>query len=68
MKKKDFALTGLWYRLSDKVNRWKKSHHNELGMILDTYGFCLTKLGRNEEAEKSIGSKRNVIQNETFDC
>lgn len=22
-EEKDFALTGLWYRLSDKVNRWK---------------------------------------------
>ena len=22
-QEKEFALTGLWYRLSDKVNRWK---------------------------------------------
>jgi hypothetical protein len=22
-EEKDFALTGLWYRISDKVNRWK---------------------------------------------
>ena len=22
-EEKQFALTGLWYRLSDKVNRWK---------------------------------------------
>ena len=22
-EEKDFAMTGLWYRLSDKINRWK---------------------------------------------
>ena len=22
-EEKEFALTGLWYRISDKVNRWK---------------------------------------------
>ena len=38
---KEFALTGLWYRLSDKVNRWKnliiskRSTRNE--PLIDTY-------------------------------
>ena len=22
-EEKEFAMTGLWYRLSDKINRWK---------------------------------------------
>ena len=22
-EQKEFAMTGLWYRLSDKINRWK---------------------------------------------
>jgi hypothetical protein len=36
-----FALTGLWYRISDKVNRWKnllinrRSVQNE--SLMDTY-------------------------------
>lgn len=28
----DFAMTGLWYRISDKVNRWKN-------MIISNRGF-----------------------------
>lgn len=40
-EEKDFALTGLWYRLSDKVNRWKnliitkQTGKNE--PLIDTY-------------------------------
>ncbi len=40
-EEKDFALTGLWYRLSDKVNRWKnliitkQTSKNE--PLIDTY-------------------------------
>ena len=40
-EEKEFALTGLWYRLSDKVNRWKnliiskQSTRNE--PLIDTY-------------------------------
>jgi hypothetical protein len=38
---KEFALTGLWYRISDKVNRWKnimisrRKTNNET--MIDTY-------------------------------
>ena len=37
----EFALTGLWYRLSDKINRWKnmiisgRKAQNET--LIDTY-------------------------------
>ena len=24
-EEKEFAMTGLWYRLSDKINRWKNT-------------------------------------------
>ena len=24
----DFAMTGLWYRLSDKINRWKNADNS----------------------------------------
>jgi hypothetical protein len=40
-EEKHFALTGLWYRLSDKVSRWKnllmskQKHQNE--PLTDTY-------------------------------
>jgi hypothetical protein len=40
-EEKEFALTGLWYRLSDKVNRWKnliikkRKANNE--SLIDTY-------------------------------
>ena len=40
-EEKDFAMTGLWYRLSDKINRWKnmiltgRKAQNET--IIDTF-------------------------------
>ena len=38
---KEFALTGLWYRLSDKVNRWKNMIINKRKVnnepLIDTY-------------------------------
>ena len=40
-EEKEFALTGLWYRLSDKVNRWKNMIINKRKVnnepLIDTY-------------------------------
>jgi hypothetical protein len=40
-EEKDFALTGLWYRISDKVNRWKNliitKQTNKNEPLVDTY-------------------------------
>ncbi len=40
-EEKEFALTGLWYRLSDKVNRWKNliitKQMSKNEPLLDTY-------------------------------
>ena len=40
-EEKEFALTGLWYRLSDKVNRWKNMIINKRKAnnepLIDTY-------------------------------
>lgn len=40
-QEKQFALTGLWYRISDKINRWKnlivKKRKPENETIIDTF-------------------------------
>ena len=40
-EEKEFALTGLWYRLSDKINRWKNMIINKRKAnnepLIDTY-------------------------------
>ncbi len=40
-EEKQFALTGLWYRLSDKINRWKNliitKNQTKNETLVDTY-------------------------------
>ncbi len=40
-EEKQFALTGLWYRISDKINRWKNilvtKQHTKNEALTDTY-------------------------------
>jgi len=61
-KETDFAMTGLWYRLSDKINRWKNmiltSRKVQNETLIDTfqditnYGIIAQLVENNKWKEK----------------
>jgi predicted nuclease of restriction endonuclease-like (RecB) superfamily len=61
-EEKDFAMTGLWYRLSDKINRWKNmiltSRKVQNETLIDTfqditnYGIIAQLVENNKWKEK----------------